>query len=154
MRIFNSNGSRKIPHDENCPPALILTLILNQTLTLTGRQFSSGQFSGHHFKRLKYLNTFNFLRRIIKIKSKHLNVVLKRKEISKEFSLFANTFFLLSHIWCFNPSHPNPRQKEKINLNFYFHTSLWCLKRFLEGFKALHKTLWSTKKECENKNLS
>ena len=22
----------------------------------------------------------------------------------------------------------------KINLNFYFHTSLWCLKRFHEGF--------------------
>ena len=51
-------GSRKIAPKENCPPALIITLILNQTLTLTGRQFSSGQFSGHHFKRLKYLNTF------------------------------------------------------------------------------------------------
>ena len=24
--------------------------------------------------------------------------------------------------------------KMKINLNFYFHTSLWCLKRFYEGF--------------------
>ena len=22
----------------------------------------------------------------------------------------------------------------KININFYFHTSLWCLKRFYEGF--------------------
>ena len=22
----------------------------------------------------------------------------------------------------------------KIELNFYFHTSLWCLKRFYEGF--------------------
>ena len=29
----------------------------------------------------------------------------------------------------------------KINLNFYFHTSLWCLKRFYEGFKDLHKTI-------------
>ena len=25
----------------------------------------------------------------------------------------------------------------KIELNFYFHTSLWCLKRFYEGLKAL-----------------
>ena len=25
----------------------------------------------------------------------------------------------------------------KIKLNFYFHTSLWCLKRFYEGLKAL-----------------
>ena len=24
-------------------------------------------------------------------------------------------------------------QSEKIKLNFYFHTSLWCLKRFYEG---------------------
>ena len=30
---------------------------------------------------------------------------------------------------CFNPSRPNPGQREKINLNLYFHTSLWCHKR-------------------------
>ena len=29
-------GSTKIASEENCPPALILTLITNQTLTLTG----------------------------------------------------------------------------------------------------------------------
>ena len=27
----------------------------------------------------------------------------------------------------------------KINLNFYFHTSLWCLKRFYEGLLRHHK---------------
>ena len=42
-------GSRKISPEENCPLALILTLILNQTLTLTGEQFS-----GHH-----QIHTFN-----------------------------------------------------------------------------------------------
>ena len=31
----------------------------------------------------------------------------------------------------------NPGQSEKIKLNFYFHTSLWCLKRFYEGLKGL-----------------
>ena len=38
-----------------------------------------------------------------------------------------------------NPSCPDPGRWEKINLNFYFHT-LWCLKRFYEGFQGLHKT--------------
>ena len=28
----------------------------------------------------------------------------------------------------------------KIELNFYFHTSLWCLETFYEGLKGLHKT--------------
>ena len=29
----------------------------------------------------------------------------------------------------FNPSRTNPGRREKIELNFYFHTSLWCRKR-------------------------
>ena len=36
------NGSSTIAPEENCPPNLILTLTLNQTLTLTGGQFFSG----------------------------------------------------------------------------------------------------------------
>ena len=39
-----------------------------------------------------------------------------------------------------NPSRPNPGQREKIKLTFYFHTSLWSRKRFYEGLKGLHKT--------------
>ena len=35
-------GSKKIVPEENCLPALILTLILHQTLNLTGGQISSG----------------------------------------------------------------------------------------------------------------
>ena len=31
---------------------------------------------------------------------------------------------------------PDPGRREKINLIFYFHTSLWCLKRFYKGLKA------------------
>ena len=49
-----------------------------------------------------------------------------------------------------NPSRSDPGRREKINLNFYFHTSLWYLKEF----KDLHKTFWGTKKKNENKNLS
>ena len=44
--------------------------------------------------------------------------------------------------------------KIKINLNFYFHTSLCCLKRFYEDIKGLHKTFSGTAKKSENKNLS
>ena len=47
----------------------------------------------------------------------------------------------------FNPSCPDPKQREKTNLNFYFHTSLWCLKRFYKGLKG-------TTKKCENINLN
>ena len=32
----------------------------------------------------------------------------------------------------------------KTKVNFYFHTSSWCLKRFFEGLKGLHKTFWDT----------
>ena len=53
-----------------------------------------------------------------------------------------------------NPFRPDHRRREKINLNFYFHTSLWCLKRFYEGLKGLHKIFLGTTKKCENKNLS
>ena len=28
---------------------------------------------------------------------------------------------------------PDPGRREKININFYFYTSLWYLKRFYEG---------------------
>ena len=54
----------------------------------------------------------------------------------------------------FNPSHPNLGRREKINLNYYFHTSLWCLKLFYEGFWRPSKPFWGTTKKCENKNLS
>ena len=46
-----------------------------------------------------------------------------------------------------NLTRPDHGQREKINLNFYFHTSLWChkgfmkaLKAFIKPFEALHKS--------------
>ena len=54
----------------------------------------------------------------------------------------------------FNPSRPNPGWREKIKSNFYFHTSLRCLKRFYEDLNGLHKAFWGTTKKCENKNLT
>ena len=46
-----------------------------------------------------------------------------------------------------NPSRPDPGRRDKINLDFYFRTCLWCLKRFYEGLKGLHKTLEGTIKK-------
>ena len=49
----------------------------------------------------------------------------------------------------------------EIKLNFYFDTSLCCLKRFHEGLHktfwvttSLHETFWGTTKKCKNKNLT
>ena len=38
--------------------------------------------------------------------------------------------------WLFNLSRPALGRREKINLNFYFHTSLQCLKSFYEGLRG------------------
>ena len=65
-------------------------------------------------------------------------------------------FIEISH-WIlpfFNPFRADPGRREKFNLNFYFHTSLWCLKIFYDGLKGLHKTIRSTTEKCENKDLS
>ena len=59
------------------------------------------------------------------------------------YSLSKKSFFK-SYL---NPSRPDPGQGEIINLNFYFHTSLWCLKKLFQGLKG-------TTKKCENKNLT
>ena len=42
-----------------------------------------------------------------------------------------------------------PDEDKKFFLNFYFHASLWCLKRFYESL-----LLWGTTKKCGNKSLS
>ena len=77
-----------------------------------------------------------------------------------EYFLLSNSCFQILEliIWnfltqrFFNPTCPNPGRREKIKLNFYFYTSLWCLKRFCEGLKGLHKTFWGTTKQWKNKN--
>ena len=38
-----------------------------------------------------------------------------------------------------NLSRPDPGRTEKINLSFYFHTSLWYLKRFYGTFLRHHE---------------
>ena len=64
---------------------------------------------------------------------------------------FNNNPFCVRACMLPNPSRRNPGLREKIQLKFFFHTSLRSLKRFYEG---LHKTFWDTTKKCENKNLT
>ena len=46
---------------------------------------------------------------------------------------FVEGFKVVLSCWsCFNLSRPNHGRREKVDLNLYFHTSLWCLKRFYE----------------------
>ena len=53
-----------------------------------------------------------------------------------------------------NRSRPDLERKEKMNLNFYFRTFLWYLKRFYKGLRDLHKSFRGTTKKCENKDFS
>ena len=44
-------------------------------------------------------------------------------------------------------------RREKINLNFCFCTSLWCLKSLSEDLGGFHKAFCGPTKKCESKNL-
>ena len=44
--------------------------------------------------------------------------------------------------------------EEKKSTYIFFHTYLWCPKRFYEDLKVLFKIFWGTSKKCENKTLS
>ena len=59
--------------------------------------------------------------------------IFRTRDISRTLSIYS---VKIHHI---NPSRPNPGRREKKKLIFYFHTSLWCLKRFSEGLKGLNK---------------
>ena len=79
--------------------------------------------------------------------------------MKKFFELLRITFLTRTCTLCplateINISHPDPEFKEKINLDFYFHTSLSYLKRFYEGCKDLHKTFRDISKISKNRNLS
>ena len=67
---------------------------------------------------------------------------------------FIYFIYLLFLRFSLTVSVPIPDEEKKNELNFYFHTSLWYLKRFYEGLKSLDKTFRGTTKKCENKNLT
>ena len=65
----------------------------------------------------------------------HNAKLCKKIDDAGSFSTFSGQCILYT-----NPSRSNPGRREKIRLSFYFHTSLWPLKRFYEDLKGLHKT--------------
>ena len=75
---------------------------------------------------------------------------LQVDRIDKKFGINYHRLFFLNDTTnlIFNPCRPKPGRRKKIKLNFYFHASLWCLTRFYEGLKGLHKTYWGTTKKC------
>ena len=63
---------------------------------------------------------------------------------TKDDNFSTTTSINLVTIHYINTSHPNPGQREKIKLNFYFHTSLWCLKAFkafIKPFKTPQRSV-------------
>ena len=62
------------------------------------------------------------------------------------------SFEIRSKIWRRSLNHfrPNPGWREKIELNFYFHTSLWCIKR---TFKALIKPFEASQRSVKKINF-
>ena len=69
------------------------------------------------------------------------------KHIFPQFLLIISSSYLL-HLF-FNPSRHDPGEREKINLNFYFQTSLYCIKRFYAGLKGrnfyFNATFWNAR---------
>ena len=65
--------------------------------------------------------------------TKYLNSVITLNSKPWKSSLFTLTrgFPMFPH--GINHFPANPGQREKFDLKFYFHTSLWCLKRFYDG---------------------
>ena len=67
-------------------------------------------------------------------KTCNLKFWFKSLTLAKSEDLLENILLLLQ-MFHFNPSHPDSGRPDKISLNFYFHASLRCLKRFYEGLK-------------------
>ena len=52
----------------------------------------------------------------------------------------------------FNPSRPNPGQREKIKLNFYFLRSCGTYKGFMKALKAVIKPFEAPQRSVKIKN--
>ena len=52
---------------------------------------------------------------------------------------------------CFNPSRPDSGRREKINLNFYFQTSLEASKSFIKALKTFLKPFETPRKSVKIK---
>ena len=53
-------------------------------------------------------------------------------ELFPKKKLYSKKTGIIASFKQINPSRPNTARREKIDLNFYFHTSLWCIKGFIK----------------------
>ena len=60
-------------------------------------------------------------------------------ENTKTFMTYVSGDRVYGFISTFIPSRPDPGRRGENDLNFYFHTSLWYLRRFFEGLGGLLK---------------
>ena len=56
-------------------------------------------------------------------------------ELFPKKKLYSKKTGIISSFKEIKPSRPNIGRKEKTNLNFYFHTSLWCIKGFIKPLR-------------------
>ena len=66
----------------------------------------------------------------------------------KKYMYALNDIFVCHKLHCsthvyvnINPSLPDPIRREKINVRFYFHSSLWSLKAFIKSFEVPQKSV-------------
>ena len=67
-------------------------------------------------------------------------------EMERLLTLLQSMEVLVNHLNPPTPCNSEHYIKVKINLNFYFHTSFWCFRRFYEGIKVNHQR--DPQKEC------
>ena len=58
------------------------------------------------------------------------------------YQKYQKSFFTIVYIIYTTQSISKSSIEIKINLNFYFHTFWWCLKRFYEDLLRHHKEVW------------
>ena len=75
------------------------------------------------------------------------------KVIELNLLLILNGFKRRLLIQLIIPYRSDLGRREKINLNFCFYTSLWCLKSLSEDLGGFHKAFCGPTKKCESKNL-
>ena len=94
---------------------------------------------------------FPYCEENLKIESLNVNAKWKSttKDLITSYDGFSHNMAFQS---CWDAESNLPGQKEKIKLNFCFHTSLWCLKRFYEEIKAFIKTFEAPTRSVKIKN--
>ena len=62
-------------------------------------------------------------------------------EMERLLTLLQSMEVRVNHLNPPTPCNSEHYIKVKINLNFYFHTSFWCFRRFYEGIKINHQEI-------------